>query len=152
MIDHLYISVAIFAIMLITGLVVVYSGMKLWRKLLVVALLSLSGIATYRAIFFFYGYPTIMQKSFKDALIVGFLVDKPNDVIHLWIKDSEAPPRSYTIPFSNKVSKALEKMRKKHRGKPFRVEIKTKTNQGGIYRDVVKDIVIRELPIFPPKR
>lgn len=153
MIDHLYISIAIFAVALVTGLVAIYSGMALWRKLLIIFFLTLAGIGTYRAIFYFYGYPTILQKSFEDTLVVGFLVDKPNDVIYLWLQDDGGQqPRSYTIPFNNNTSKFLQKMQRKHKGKPFRAKIETETDQSSAYRDTVEDITIRELPVFPPKR
>ena len=152
MIDHMYLSVSLFCIAIAVGVVLITSEMSRLRKLIVLVLISIGAISTYRSIFYFYGYPTVLNSSFKDTLVLGHLSDKSNGVIYLWLKEPDQPPRSYTIPYSPKMAKQLNKLRGKNRGKPYRADIGIRSSHSNAYRDGVDEIRLRELPTFPKKR
>lgn len=153
MLEHFYLSMLLFLTSLGIIAIVFMSKIKLLSKLVIAILLTVSGIFTYRALNEIRGYPVVLQASFKDTLIVSHLPDTENKVIHLWIKAKEdKSPRSYTVPFKKKLAKFLEGMRRKHKGKPYRVKIKTKSNQTSPLGQSVKELEVGELMVFPPKR
>ena len=128
------------------------AGALLWRNSLSICILLFSGMLTYRALNNIYGYPVILQASFDDALIIAHLLDKENNVIHIWIRsDGDISPRSYTIPFRNKTAHFLEEMRSKHKGKPYRVEVKTHVSSTSPLNKSVEEVEIGELMVLPPK-
>lgn len=151
MIDHMYVSIALAAVSLATGLIVVSSNMKLWRKIIVASLICFSSVVSYRAMFHFYGYPAPLKKSFEEVLVLGFKADIGKGVIYLWLQESNKEPRAYVTPYSSALHKALIKMRRSNRGAPFKVKMKTETSMRGSYRGDGDKVKIKGVPIFPPK-
>ena len=152
MLAHFMLSFTLFLTAISVGTIVISSNMKPISKIIVVAILSLSGMMTYRALNDVYGYPIVMQTSFDDALVISHLLDKENKVIHVWLKaDGDKTPRSYTIPFSTKTAKFLEGMRQKHQGKPYRVEVQTETRSLSPLDKSVEEVEFGELIVLPPK-
>lgn len=152
MLAHFHLSLILFMTAISIGVIVISSSMKPIMKMVVVGILAVSGMMTYRALNDVYGYPVVMQASFDDALVIGHLLDKENKVIHLWLKaDGDQDPRSYTIPFSNKTARFLEGMRRKHKGKPYRVQVKTNVDSLSPLDQSVEDVEMGELIVLPPK-
>jgi hypothetical protein len=149
--DHIYISITIFAIALAASSIVLTSAITMWRKLLIVTLLCGGGMISYRGFNKFYGYPTMLQQSFDKVLVLGYLVDKKSKVIYLWLKNENEDPRSYTMPFNHKMAKFLENKRRQNKGKPFNMKLKVKTNQTNPFGNSINDVEPGEFPVLPPK-
>ena len=153
MTDHLYLSIGLFIVSIAIALISISSNMKRWRKILIVALISMSGLLSYRAMFSFYGYPVPLQESFKKVLVLGFKAEKQNNIIYLWLMSESGEPRGYYIPYSSGAHKALSQLRRQNRGKPFRVKIDVESSIGKSFKNSLnKDKTkIKGLNTFPPK-
>lgn len=152
MLEHIYLSLFVFLVSAGVIAIVFMSKIKLSSKILIAVLLTTSSILTYRAFNEIRGYPVVLQKSFKDTLVISHMFDKKNKVIHVWIKGlNDKNPRSYTVPFNNKLAHFLEKMRRKHRGKPYRAKLKMTSDVTSPLNQSIKDVEMGELMVFPPK-
>ena len=139
--NHLYASIMLFMIAVITGSIVFSSQMRLWKKATIILALSFSGMLTYRAMNSAYGYSAILQQSLKGVMILGHYPDKTSGVIHIWIVNPEDnKPRTYTMPFSAKTAKALDGKRKQSRGKPYKLDIMVKSNKLNRFKESVEEV------------
>lgn len=152
MISHMYFSILLFAAALLAVILVLFSHLKLWRKITITTLLVSSSILSYRAMYDFYGYPAIKEINLDDVMVVGFLVDKSTDSIYLWLREGSDVPRSYVIPFSFEVAKFLQEMRKRYQGRPFRSKIKSKQNPMNRYLNSLEDVEMEEVKVLPKKK
>lgn len=148
---HTLVSVTIFLSLLAVGFIVVSSGVKWSSKVLIVSLLTTSGIFSYRAMNDVYGYPIVMQRSFEDVVVVAHKIQDDGKFIHIWIQEGENSPRSYTIPYSKKMGDFLNGMRTKHRGEPYRAKFKVNYNPLSPLNESVEQVEAGELTVFPPK-
>jgi hypothetical protein len=151
MMEHFYLSVGIFVISLMVAAIVVSSGMKLVKKLMILCLLLLAGTSTYRMFDNFYGYPTQLKQDLQDTKVHGFLVDKPNQVIYLWIQAPGEEPRSYTVPFDHKLAKYLDQKRRQNRGRPFKMNLRIRTDHTNPYGTIIEEVRPGGSRKFPPK-
>ena len=140
---YLYTSVILFVIALACGVITFTSQMRLWKKVVVILALSFSGMITYRAMNDMQGWSALLQKDLKKVTILGHYPDKKNKVIHIWVIDPDASkPRTYTIPFNPKTAKMFDQMRRQHRGKPYKLNIKVKTNELNRFQNKVEKVEI----------
>ena len=152
MLAHWFLSAVMFTAAIAIGVIVITSKMNMISKVLVIAALVFSSLFTYRALNDVYGYPIILQKNFDDALVLSHMLNKEKKVIHMWIKSpDEENPRSYTIPYEEKLASFLERMRHKHKGKPYRAKIETQSNPMSPLKQSIKRVNMGELIIFPSK-
>jgi len=152
MLEHFYLSVLLFSTSIVICGIVFLSNIKLQSKLLIAVLLTLSGIFTYRAFNEIQGFPVVLQKTFDDVLVIGHVIDEENKSIHVWLKsEGDKSPRSYTVPYEEKLAKSLEGMRNKHRGKPYRAKLNATSDPTSPLKQSIKDVEISELMVFPPK-
>jgi hypothetical protein len=141
----------IFAIALVASFIIATSNLRWWRKIAIIVLMCSAGALSYRGLNKFYGYPTVLQKSFDKVVVLGHLTDKRNGVIYLWLKEKDKDPRSYTVPFNHKLAKFLSKKRRQNRGQPFEMKLDIKTNQMNPFGNSINKIEPGEFPTYPPK-
>lgn len=152
MLEHFYLSVLLFSTSIVICGIVFLSNIRLRSKLLIAVLLTTSGIFTYRAFNEIQGFPIVLQKTFDDVLVIGHMTDEEHKVIHIWLKsEGDKSPRSYTVPYEEKLARALEGMRGKHRGRPFRVKLNATSDPTSPLNQSLTDVEISELMVFPPK-
>ena len=148
--NHFYASMVIYLLLSSCGILMFASNLRWWWKVYTLCALILAGMVSYRVMNMAYGFPQHLQKSHDNALVVGQYVDKPK-AIYLWIKEpGKEGPVSYKMPYTLKMDSLLSKMRMKHRGKPFRLKIETKTYPLERFGDDI-DVDAIAIPMLPPK-
>lgn len=152
MLEHFYLSVLLFSTAIVICIIVFLSNIRLAAKITIAILLVVSGAFTYRAFNEIQGFPVVLQQTFDDVLVISYMLDVENKVIHLWLKsEGDKSPRSYTVPYSDKLANILEGMRRRHQGRPYRAKLDATSDPTSPLNQSIRDVQINELMIFPPK-
>lgn len=129
MLDHYIVSIAIGCFLLIAfGLTLFSKSHILIRTAICLSILT-SVFLTYRSMNSFYGEPKVLTSGFEKVWVLGFHPDKPNNILYIWMrKPSTRYPISYRVPYSKQFHKTMSRLRKKNKGKPFMVTVKSGTS------------------------
>lgn len=152
--SHLYVSIAVFSILIAISSLFVITRSRLKQVVLIVLMLTSTGILTYRALYSFYGRPAVLQVDLKNVTVISFYADKDSKLIYLWLKEKDGEPRAYSIPYDLKTHKKLENAKNKNNNQPFEADIRVEIAHSDVYKNSIKDvqIEIKKLPDFPLKK
>ena len=159
----MYVSVSLFLLAVVLGFVIITSQLTFLRKIILVSSLALASLLTYKALDIVYGFPTALEETLNDTLVISFLISKEENAIYIWIRDPKGGiPRSYSLPYNLKLNNFLNQMRTKHGGNAFRARIGKDGKDGkkgngkegkGYGNDSTEDdeYDMSEIPTLPPK-
>ena len=148
---HFNLSLIIFALALVATVIIIFSNLRVWSKVALALVLTAASFGTYRAMNSFYGYPTMLQEGFHEVTVLGHLADRSNAVIYVWLRHGTDLPRSYVIPFNHDLIRFLDKKRKKHRGKPYKMKIEVERDGTNPFGYTIEEIAPGNIQGFPPK-
>jgi len=139
MIEQYYISAIVAFGLFVTFMFVMYRIQSRLEQVIIASILILSSLVIYRHIDDYGGKPTMMSEPVEKAWVLGFHADIPNGALYLWLRLPESGyPVSYRVPYSPKMHGNLDRLRAKHKGKPYMAKIKGRTSitkpysQGGV--------------------
>ena len=139
--DHIYFSLFVFAICLTIAMTFSFSKISTFHKTAVVVGLISIGVLSYRAMDVVYGQPKATIEAQKNAIVVKHFPSKSQGVIYLWIL-KRGVPTTYTIPYSDKAAKQIGDIEKKKKGKPYKIDIKIKSNHSNPFKKINEDVKI----------
>lgn len=151
--DHFYISVALFAACIAIVLMMLSFKGQYFKKIIVVGMLTLMGIFSYRAFNDLYGLPQMLTSPIGDAKIYGIFIEDDKKKILIWAKkENEESPKAYQLPYSTKLSGDLQMRWDRSQGRPVRAKIEAKVRGAqNRFQNIVEDVSISDVEVLPPK-
>lgn len=129
MLDPLFVSAIAALGMAIVFSFVMYRISDRLERIVIASILIAGSILLYRTIDKMNGQPQVMSTPFDEVWVLGFHPDVGSGVLYLWLLEpSNDTPISYRVPYSHKMHKSLDKLRAKHKGKPYKAKMKGGTS------------------------
>jgi hypothetical protein len=125
MLEHYMMSIIISGFLLVAfGLVMISKADTLTKFAVAICIITSSAIV-YRSTNSYYGKPKVLTENIQKAWVMGFHPVPSKGVTFLWLrKPGKLTPISYRIPYSKNVHRTLEKLRRKYKGRPFKIAMK----------------------------
>lgn len=145
----------IFGLSVLAMFALIPSKLELGRKLVLLAFVAGVSLLSFRSINSRSGLPTPMPELKNNrTLIISYLSDGANDTIYMWLRlEGETIPKTFSLPYSEKLHKELKKNRTKYKGKPYFAEVTAKVRKGTKrFEKREVDFEISPAPSIPEKK
>jgi len=151
--DHFYISVTIFSACVAVGLMMLSFEGQYLKKMIILGMLAIMGVFSYRAFNDLYGLPQVLTSTIEDAKVYGIFIEDDKKNIFIWAKkESEDSPKAYKLPYSQDLSESLQRRQTRNQGRPFRLKIEAKTRGAqNRFEKIVEEVTISDVEVLPPK-
>jgi len=137
------ILVALVGIIMIVG--IFFGESKKITKTILITGMILQCLLVYRALDDLKGTPKEPRDDKVKATLHSFLIKKPN--IYVWlVEEGKSIPETIRLPFSEKLKKKLEGLKKKYKSKSFGADLKFKKNPLKRKNNQVDEVEVKELP------